>query len=144
MRTIKFTAKSFDGEWVFGDLHLNCKFPHIHTKERRSIPIDPTTIGQFTGLVDRNGVYIYEGDIVKVELGEYDKVGRLYVKDLPKFLNGVVTYKSAKFGIEFPYENKHHICGCEIGCGNECLEVVGNIHDNKDLLNEAASSEERD
>lgn len=64
MRTIKFRAKSFESEWVYGDLHLNCKFPHIHNQERRSIPIDATTIGEFAGLHDKNGKEVYEGDII--------------------------------------------------------------------------------
>ena len=59
MRTIKFRAKSVEGhnigEWVFGDLHIRSAFSHIHTDVGTRCKIDPNTIGEFTGLSDKNG-----------------------------------------------------------------------------------------
>lgn len=63
-REIKFRAKNKNGEWIVGDIHLQCKTPHIHYVGDKYL-IDVDTISQYTGLKDINGKEIYEGDIIK-------------------------------------------------------------------------------
>lgn len=71
MREIKFRGRDLaSGKWVYGDLHVLCDKPHIHTAKssypfagQRSF-VDPNTVGQFTGLYDEDKREIYEGDLV--------------------------------------------------------------------------------
>ena len=125
MRTIKFRAKSIDGYWVSGDLHLQCKYPHIHTAERRSVPIDPTTIGQFTGLTDKNGKEIYEGDIISSKKHPQIKHLIFYNEKQGKFMAGLY----GKTNIDY-----FGVCGVDNPSWMAEKEVVGDIHDNPELL----------
>ncbi len=118
-REILFRAKRIDnGEWVEGDLHvIDCKHPHIHCNGI-SYRIDVNTIGQFTGLTDKNGVKIFEGYILKFDDGENWETGRLVVE----FINGAFNFCC------FHPEQKEFIDEPRI------IEVIGNIHDNPELL----------
>lgn len=127
MREIKFRGKDIEtGKWVFGDLHTLCDKPHIHTDKskfpyagKRSFVI-PETIGQFTGLLDKNGKEIYEGDILAVN--HADEKSYLEVR----FVRGVFAFLwNGDLDDEFP-------CNAPT---QEWAEVVGNIHDNPEIIN---------
>ena len=86
---------------------------------------DSVEIMQYTGLHDKNGKEIYEGDIVNCQT-KYGKA-----KAIIKFIDGkFVAYWDSK--ITHP-KNGHHIACYDI---NKKFEVIGNIYDNKELLNE--------
>lgn len=136
MRTIKFRGKRVDncGEWVYGYLieDLLTDYQAIVSFEywrahiyRNEYSILKSTVGQFTGLYDKNGNEIYEGDIVRVNQFNmemsFHKVEYDIEHKYPAFdLNPIFKFadsNSLQYAL-IVYE----------------VEVVGNIHDNKDLL----------
>lgn len=126
-REIKFRAKDTRaGEWYVGELHLSSKVPHIHPDVLSSVPIDPDTIGQFTGLKDKNGKEIYEGDIIGCHNPN--------IKHLIFYNEEQGRFMAALGGdIENDYFG---ICGLDCSRWNATKEVIGNIHDNPELLTE--------
>lgn len=122
-REIKFRAKSLGGIWEYGDLHLRSKHPHIHNLIGAKIYIDPDTVGQFTGLHDKNGKEIYEGDIVRFN---------------QKFLienTLLVCYEySHRGGFSLCTKDGYYSMFGEAWLEPFYCEVIGNIHDNKELL----------
>lgn len=123
-REILFRGKCLDnGEWVYGDLnHFSDGRAAIADSEQDWFLIDPATIGQYTGFKDRNGTPIFEGDIA-------DHVYQAYPS---RFFNrGIIFYdeEHARFAHMLQSMNP------ELGrITTEAWEVVGNIHDNPDLI----------
>lgn len=116
MREIKFRGKRYDnGEWVYGGIiFIDGGEPHIFCNYG-GVEVDPATVGQYTGLKDKNGEKIYEGDIVEWE--NLMKINR----------RSVIAYRDRMF--------------CFVDANNEPEEIwccsftkIGNIHDNPELL----------
>lgn len=127
MRTIKFRGKRKDNRgWVFGDLNQN-DIHHgnsILTNGVINNAVDPETVGQFTGLTDKNGREIYENDVL-----EYD-TGKRYVvvystegldSNANEFYIGAFMLKDDR--------NFHELI-CSVTRPYRYAEIIGNIHDN--------------
>ena len=126
MRTIKFRGKKLtNGVWAYGSLVYSNEIQaaiYFQTgsglvKSMEWVYVNPETVGQFTGLYDKNEKEIYEGDILKVQgLGE--KIEVRFVRGVFAFLwNGDLDDEAP---INAPTQ--------------EWAEVVGNIHDNPKLI----------
>ena len=120
MREILFRGKRQDyGVWVEGYyMHnfWNDGGDTIHFSDGGCCEIISETLGQYTGLIDKNGRKIFEGDILKSELG---KIGKISFNE-----------SHMAFMILKKTENKYyHVEECS---GNH-MEVIGNIYDNPDF-----------
>jgi uncharacterized phage protein (TIGR01671 family) len=137
MREILFRGKRIDnGEWVEGGIVHQTDFYGdsidryfiIDGTETDDVigpayQVDTSTISEFTGLTDKNGKKIFEGDIVScvayIGMGYREKRGK-------------VVYQAPEFLVDC----KHHnvMIFSQYAAENKDLEVIGNIHDNPELL----------
>lgn len=131
-REIEF--RGFDGtKWYYGDLKYNRKVDvamiHVYEKDGwyyRQYNVAPDTVGQFTGLRDKNGVKIFEGDIVEVTSLRYRE------KDFMKKMLCEIVYDSDLCCFGFLVSDRDR-CMCSTISDAE-IEVIGNIYDNPELL----------
>lgn len=131
-RTIKFRGKRIDnGQWVYGFLAEDYYINDVNSEDFPSIEIASETVGQFTGLLDRNGKEIYEGDIL------HERVARCIVdKRIVKFCYGSFIAESTyNQGAQCYGEPHEKFQSLKYFAVNDIkIEVIGNIHDNPELL----------
>lgn len=136
MREILFRGKRKDnGELIIGAYFLmkhNDGRQHYHhfiipegidvsigtPIEKIQVEVIPDTVGQYTGLTDKNGKKIFEGDIVKAPDGEIFKI------------------EWHSVALSWILRNKKNSCLAYLRY-LDMFEIIGNIHDNPELLKEA-------
>lgn len=140
MREIKFRGRRLDGKgWPHGFLFAEKGRAYIITDSTGfgfiKFEVDPATVGQYTGLKDRNGREIYEGDVCEVEK-TYQNYGKYLQMDdawSTKKCNYVCCFVDGAFRLRRTYLNKRKEERFEDGSFKGC-EAIGNIHDNPELL----------
>lgn len=133
MREILFRGKDIDtGKWVYGGYSL---YPHTRFPARptiyevdhgcwRPVEIVPETLGQYTGMKDRNGKKIFEGDIVDC---------------WSEGVNAKGTVQQRKDGMWIIYPSWQKLIMWSLCPDEHCnttVNIIGNIHDNPELLKE--------
>ena len=145
MREILFRGKRLDnGEWVYGALAnfrsianeiYTAIIPKVDVEnsmmELKSV--DPSTVGQYTGLKDKNGNRIFERDMIKPFDDEIDKM-------VVEFHNGqflLCLYGERGYMAEYGWEEEGNY-GCfeaePLSSYGDDIEIIGSIHDNPELL----------
>ena len=136
MREIKFRGKRVDnGEWVYGvpviGLTSGVFMIWIESEAKRGrwelsirgvvkqAEVIPETVGQYTGLDDKNGVEVFEGDVVR------------YLNSIESG-NGVVIFDTCAFLFNWIDIDETDSILRHFQCSEE-LEVIGNVHDNPEV-----------
>ena len=140
MREILFRGMNENAEWIEGCLitapNYTCilqdedavhpmDYPYLDgemgTFDGKATPVNPETVCQFTGLTDKNGVKIFEGDIVE----------GLFLFGMS--INAVATFKDGSFGLKW-YRGSIEEFSAFSCFHNVTFEVIGNIFDNSELM----------
>jgi uncharacterized phage protein (TIGR01671 family) len=150
MRTIKFRGKRIvNGNWIYGDLFREIALTPTGRKRKseysgfwaiqtetsdgiKSFSVAPETIGQFTGLNDKNCKEIYEGDVLKNNLSEnpfgvvtWHNDGYFFIDcGFGKFPLNANGYRPLGEMLVLKIDNVKDVF----------FEVIGNIHDNPELI----------
>lgn len=143
MREILFRGKRLDnGEWAFGDLLHLPNGDVVILSNKGYVKVIPETVGQFTGLTDKNGKKIFEGDIIKAYFQPQNFKNPPYAIGSVIFENGTfkVVVNVSKNSIEYKVFEKENIAAYSIEHNfldrYYVLEAIGNIHDNPELFGE--------
>lgn len=146
MREILFRAKrTYDGKWVEGiymprpNSPKVARFYIVEIGIAKWYEVDPETVCQYTGLTDKNGKRIFEGDIVTISEDGYkedpDYLG-LFPQGQGHFKNYVVEFLDGLYQITYICKRDGDIMHlCKNLVYSRYLEVIGNIFDNPELVN---------
>lgn len=130
---VRMDGTPVESNWVYGGVLQGTGDHSIIYQTEPDIEkkvVYTDTLGQYTGLTDKNGAKIFEGDIVKFKYGdEFDK--KIYYRNYAvEFINTYVTYglRLRNGSVHFPFK--------KATASQHDAEVIGNIYDNPELVKE--------
>lgn len=145
MREIKFRGRDENGKWYYGSLiqtYYGGVFIQVTSQPLdmatentvfETVEVLPETVGQYTGLKDKNGKEIYEGDLVHYVYQPGEGCCNFDCE-------GIVEWKSTGFKMT-ALPGRGGFCGWLVSCpgayegsSEELFEIIGNIHDTPELL----------
>ena len=135
------TGEKLPGRWVYGGvLQGSGAYSIIYGGENvekpseglDKWPVYTDTVGQYTGLKDKNGKRIFEGDILQIAKNA-DGLGGYYNPALTCPVNVVVKWDMCAWMWETISADKRYISFPDAWCHYDC-EIIGNIHDNPELI----------
>ena len=144
-REIKFRGKSYDGHWLYGfyykwyrkdkrTLYLSHCIIHeqIAGKEMKSQLVTSESVGQFTGLKDKNGKEIYEGDLLSDPYPiDEDDLSKGYHESL---LPVVWCNEQLRWSVDTSFAKDGSFLFSLVEYFGNNLEVKGNVYENSELL----------
>jgi uncharacterized phage protein (TIGR01671 family) len=144
-REILFRGKTVGRDWVYGNYaHIKKDFSTVRKGHYISNSVGSPfaylvraeTVGQFTGLTDKNGVKIFEGDKVRILYTDWPSKSKNDSRSLEQYLIdiskiGVVVFSKDGWYLEFYSDKFNETYLGDINHGKHgFIEIIGNIHDN--------------
>ena len=125
MREILFRGKrKKDGKWVYGNYAVtdnNGKRHFVFQNKAFEFEVDPETVGQYTGLTDKNGKKIFEGDILRRAYHPYEDVAI-------EWFDGSFRFREVNKPKDYGYS---YVCCVQNAVSR--LKIIGNIYNNPEL-----------
>lgn len=150
MREIKFRGMGINGEWYYGNLSIIKQRiksmdidPGSYISNKAGVPfaysVRPETVGQYTGLKDKNGREIYEGDVVRNHRRYSNELLKVFwQEEVANYSSDGVYWTKEVPGFRFKRINKGMMT---VFVANVDLEVIGNIYEDPELLEASHASE---
>lgn len=125
MRDILFRGKRLkDDKWIYGYLASADTINNINRVDMGNEDVDEETIGQWTGFMDENRTYIFEGDVLEYSycIDDYDEPGTY--RSVVSFKNGIFCLDNdEEISLSYIFWNT-----------DDCVNVLGNVYDNPELM----------
>ena len=139
MREILFRGRNKRGRWLYG---MPYSYSAIHGEidsiinptNNRLSTIDLSTLGQFTGLTDKNGAKIFEGDVVRLLYTDWPSWDGKGFNSLDEYLDSLSLLAEIKWR-KFGWAGFLNGYSMDLNVGpHGHIKIIGNIHDNPELL----------